>query len=107
VPADPDPDYAAVRLRGQGDVGDQGAQQPLAVLVAGGRGVPEPGEVGGEFLQLDGAGQRRQRVLGCGQGLLGVGEGGELGLPTGSRLRATSRFSGSTEWKARSARSAS
>ncbi|MFC9769087.1 hypothetical protein [Rhodococcus jostii] len=32
---------------------------------------------------MHGAGQRRQRVLGCARGLLGVGEGGELDLPAG------------------------
>src|ERR1019366_2421474 len=43
VPADPDPYFAAVRFGQQGDVGDQGAQQPLAVLGGGGAGVPEGG----------------------------------------------------------------
>src|ERR1017187_119784 len=59
VPADPDPYFAAVRFGQQGDVGDQGAQQPLAVLGGGGAGVPEGGQVGGEFLQVSPAGQRR------------------------------------------------
>src|ERR1019366_3941448 len=62
VPADPDPYLGAVGLGEQGDVGDQGAQQPFAVLVAGGGRVPQGGQVGGEFLQLGAAGQRRQRV---------------------------------------------
>src|SRR5215472_17545447 len=56
VPADPDPHFAAVGLGQQVDVGDQGAQQPLAVLGAGGAGVPEGGQVFGEFLQLGAAG---------------------------------------------------
>ena len=66
-----------------GDIGDQGAQQPLAVLAAGVGRVPEPGQVGGEFLQFGPAGQRRQRVAGVLQRLLGFGEGGEPGLPAG------------------------
>ena len=51
------------------------------LLVAG--GVPERGQVGGEFLQLGPAGQRRQRFAGGLQCLLGLGEGGESGLPAG------------------------
>ena len=31
---------------GEGDVAEQGAQQPLAVLVAGGRGPPQGGQIG-------------------------------------------------------------
>ena len=88
VPADPDPDFAAVGFGQQGDIGDQGAQQPLAVLAAGRRGVPQAGQVGGEFLQLGPARQRRQR-LGRGlQCLPGLGEGGEPGLP--AALQSTS-----------------
>ena len=83
VPADPDPDLGPVGLGQQGDVGDQGAQQPLAVPGAGGGRVPQGGQVSGEFLQLGPAGQRRQRVLGGLQRLLGLGEGGEPGLPAG------------------------
>ena len=56
VPADPDPGYAGVGLREQGDVGDEGAQQPFAVFAAGGGCVPEAGQVGGELLQLGPAG---------------------------------------------------
>src|SRR6266542_2769174 len=83
VPADPDPDLGLVGFGQYGDVGDQGAQQPLAVLAAGGRGVPQPGQVGGEFFQLGPARQRRQRFGGGLQRLLGLGEGGEPGLPAG------------------------
>jgi hypothetical protein len=64
VPADPDPYFAAIGLGQHGDVGDQGAQQPFAVPGAGGRRVPQGGQVSGEFLQVAPAGQRRQRVLG-------------------------------------------
>jgi hypothetical protein len=82
VPADPDPDLGLVGLGQRGDIGDQGAQQPLAVLVAGGGGIPQPGQVGGDLLQLRPAWQRRQR-LGVQQCLLGLGEGGEPGFPAG------------------------
>src|ERR1039457_1967484 len=83
VPADPDPYFAAVRLGEQGDVGDQGAQQPFAVPGAGGGRVPQGGQVSGEFLQVLPAGQRRQRVLGGLQRLPSLGQGGEPGLPAG------------------------
>src|ERR1017187_9907914 len=83
VPADPDPYFAAVRLGEQGDVGDQGAQQPFAVPGAGGGRVPQGGQVSGEFLQVLPAGQRRQRVLVGLQRLPGLGQGGEPGLPAG------------------------
>jgi hypothetical protein len=76
VPADPDPGPGLVGLGQQGDVGYEGAQQALAVLVAGGRIIPEPWQVGGELLQLGPAGQRRQGLRGCRQRLLGVGEPG-------------------------------
>src|SRR5260370_1214581 len=83
VPADPDPYFAAVRRGEQGDVGDQGAQQPFAVPGAGGGRIPQGGQVSGEFLQVVPAGQRRQRVLGGLERLLSLGEGGEPGLPAG------------------------
>ena len=83
VPADPDAHLAGSLLGEQGDVGDQGAQQPFAVLGAGGGRVPERGQVSGEFLQLRPAGQRRQRVPGGLKRLPGLGEGGEPGLPAG------------------------
>src|ERR1700756_4716900 len=44
VPADPDPHLADVGFGEQGDVGDEGAQQPFTVLVAGGGTVPECGQ---------------------------------------------------------------
>src|SRR6266566_3043511 len=83
VPADPDPDFGLVGFGQQGDVGDQGAQQPFAVFAAGGRGVPQAGQVGGEFFQVRPAGQRRQRFAGGLQRLPGLGEGGEPGFPAG------------------------
>ena len=55
----------------------------LRSLLAGGRGAPECGQVGGEFLQLGPARQRRQRFAGGLQRLLGLGEEGEPGLPAG------------------------
>ena len=45
--------------------------------------MPECGQVGGEFLQVGPAGQRRQRVAGVLQCLPGFGQGGEPGLPAG------------------------
>ena len=45
--------------------------------------MPECGQVGGEFLQVSPAGQRRQRFAGGLQGLLGLGESGEPGFPAG------------------------
>jgi hypothetical protein len=81
VPADPDPGPGLVGFGQQGDVGDQGAQQPLAVVAAGGGIVPEPGQVAGEFLQLGPAWQRRQRLRRGFQCLLDVGELGEAGFP--------------------------
>jgi hypothetical protein len=96
LPADPDADLVAVGLGEQGDVADQRAQQPFAVLLAGGGRVPELGQVGGQSLQVGSAGQRRQRLVGGRQRGLGLGQRGEFGLPAG--LQA---------WKARSARSAS
>src|SRR6266568_4378233 len=83
VPADPDPDLGLVGFGQHGDVGDQGTQQPLAVLAAGGRRVPQAGQVGREFFQLGPAGQRRQRLAGGLQCLPGLGEEGEPGLPAG------------------------
>ena len=74
-------DFAAVGLGQHADVGDQGAQQPFAVPGAGGRRVPQGGQVSGEFLQVVPAGQRRQRVLGGHQRLLGFSQGGKPGLP--------------------------
>src|ERR1019366_1481850 len=97
VPADPDPYPGLVGLGQQGDVGDQGAQQPLAVLVAGGRGMPQARQVGGEFLQVSLAGQRRQRGGGSLERLPGLGQGGEPGLPAGFQAagdQAVLRFDG-------------
>ena len=76
-------DLAGVGLGQHGDVGDQGAEQPFAVPGAGGRRVPEAGQVSGEFLQLSPARQGRQRVLGGLQRLLGFSQCGEPGLPAG------------------------
>src|SRR4029077_16645866 len=51
VPADPDPRLGGVGFGQQRDIGDQGAQQPFAVLVAGGGRPPECGEIGCQVLQ--------------------------------------------------------
>ena len=46
-PAQPDAQARGVAGGGgEGDVAEQGAQQPLAVLVAGGRGRPQGGQIG-------------------------------------------------------------
>lgn len=42
VPADPDPGLGQIRLGKQGDIGDKGAQEPLAVPGSGGGRVPQP-----------------------------------------------------------------
>ena len=97
VPADPDPDLGPVGLGQHGDVGDQGAQQPFAVLVAGGRRVPEGGQVGGEFLQL---GPARAAAAACrwaaSSACSASARAASLASQRASRVRATSRFSGST-----------
>src|ERR1039458_7541744 len=45
VPADPDPHLGLVGFGQQGDVGDQRAEQSLAVFAAGCRGAPQRGQV--------------------------------------------------------------
>src|SRR5574342_570700 len=67
----------------EGDVSDQGTQQPLAVLVAGGFGCPQRGQVGHGGGQLVGAGQLGLGVGLCGQGRVGLGQFGQRGLPPG------------------------
>ena len=69
--------------RGDGDVGEQGAQQPLAVLVAGGRGCPQGGQVGDGGGELAGAGQLGLGGALRGERRLGVGQAGEPGFPPG------------------------
>src|SRR3954451_24939081 len=83
VPADPDPDSGSVGLREQGDVGDQGAQQPFAVARGGGLGVPEPGQVAGQGLQVGPGGQWWGGVVEGLQRRFGLGQGGQAGLPAG------------------------
>jgi hypothetical protein len=68
----------------QPDVGDQGAQQALAVPGGSGGSVPQRRQVGGECGQAGPARQRRQRGLRGLQRVLGVGRGGEL-FPPGLR----------------------
>ena len=83
-PAQPDADLGRVAGdRGDGDVGEQGAQQPLAVFIAGGRVGPQGGQV------RDGRGELvRGGQLGLGRALrgqcgLGVGQASQPGLPAG------------------------
>ena len=65
----------ALRLRGEGDVGDERPQQPLAILVGGARGMPKTREIGRKRLEL-----RTRREWGD------RGAGGECGLGFGHRL---------------------
>jgi hypothetical protein len=84
VPAHPDPHGVQVGLWQQGDVGDEGAQQALAVAWAGGLRVPQPGQVHGEGLQRVGG---RQGWLGRLRGRkrrFRLDERGQLGLPIGT-----------------------
>ena len=83
MPAHPDPDGVWVGLGQQGDVTDQGTQQPLVVAWAGGRGVPRSRQVGGQRLQRVLSRQGRLGGLRGGQCRFGLGERGELGLPPG------------------------
>ena len=69
APADPDLELAAVGLGGERDVGDQRAQQPLAITMRGARRGPQRGQVAGERLEL------LARGLAAGHDVLG-----ELGL---------------------------
>jgi hypothetical protein len=80
LPADTDRDLWLVGLEGERDVGDQRAQQPLAVAVAGGRRGPEARQVAGERFDVAAGGEWR---LGAVAGELGLGvlEFSQLGLP--------------------------
>src|SRR5205085_2656211 len=53
------------------------------VFVAGGGCLPQSGQVGGQFLQLEASREGWARVVGGGESLLGFGQGGEFGLPAG------------------------
>ena len=103
----PDSGFALVGHGQQGDIRDQGAQQPLAVLGAGGRGAPQAGQVSGDFLQVSPVRQRRQRFTGGLQRLLGLGQGGEPGLPAGLQAAGDQPVLRLAGAKARSAGSAS
>jgi len=83
VPADPDAGLGQVGLGEQGDVGDEGPQQPLAVPGRGGRRVPQARHVGGEGLELGPGRQGRDGGLRLGQGLVGLGQGRQTRLPAG------------------------
>jgi hypothetical protein len=81
VPAHADANRVEVLLHQQGHVGDQGTQQPLSVAWTGGWRVPQPGQVGGQCAQRVVIGQWRLDGSGGRQRGLGLGEGGEFGLP--------------------------
>ena len=84
LPAQPDGRSGGILGgRGEGHVAEQGAQQALAVLVAGGRGGPQGGQVGDGSRQLVGAGELGPGGRLGGQRGLGLGEVGEPGLPPG------------------------
>ena len=79
---DPDAEVGLVRSEGQGDVGDEGAQQPLAVAVRGRRCGPQAREVAGE--RFDVGARRRRGLTGlAGEFGVGVGELAEFGFPAG------------------------
>src|SRR6266487_1071806 len=83
VPADADAELGPVGLGQHGDVSDQRAKHPLAVLGRGRRRVPQPREVAGQRVELGGFGERGELRLGGGQGLFGFGLRDELGFPAG------------------------
>ena len=94
VPADPDACLGEVGFGQQGDIGDEGAQQPFAVPGGGGGGVPQAGHVCGERFEF-GPGRA---VPGAQR--LGLGEGSSRrrpappGVPP-SGLRGCERRGGS------------
>ena len=82
APVDPDAEVGLVGSEGQGDVGDEGAQQPLAVAVRGRRCGPQAREVAGE--RFDVGARRRRGLTGlAGEFGVGVGELAEFGFPAG------------------------
>ena len=68
---------------GDGDIGDEGAQQPFAVFVAGGFGCPQHWQVGHRRGQLLGVGQLWLDLGLRGQGCVGFGQFSQRGLPSG------------------------
>jgi len=73
----------------QGDVGDEQADQSLALAHRGGRVVPERGEVGGQRADLLCLFVGEQPVAGLGGALVlvfGVGEFAQLSVPVGFEL---------------------
>ncbi|MEH6379004.1 hypothetical protein V7793_32390, partial [Streptomyces sp. KLMMK] len=82
MPAHRDADVAEFVVGQQDHVADHRSQEAFAVFRAGGRGVPEAGQVGGEGLDLGAAGQRRAGLTDVDELGLGLGQGGELLLPS-------------------------
>ena len=107
VPADADAGLGQVGLGQESDIGDERAQQPLAVSVCRRRRLPQLGDIGRQRLELSARRQGRGRRLRLGQRLLRLGHRHQRASQRDSRLRATRRFSCAQAWKARSARSAS
>ena len=82
VPAQSDPELVRIAGWHEGDVAEEGAQQPFAVLVAGGR-VPQAGQACCGFGELAGFGERGLFAELGGQGGLGAGQLGEPCFPAG------------------------
>ena len=97
VPADPDPDLGLVGLGEQGDVGDQGAEQPFAVPGAGSR-ARSTGRAGQQRVSPGRPGWAAVAAClwaawsACSASVRAA----SLASQRASRERATSRFSGST-----------
>ena len=75
VPQDPDASLCQVGLGQQGDIRDEGAQEPFAVSWRGGGRVPQRGHVAGEGFELGASGQFRSGSHLDGKSLLSLGEG--------------------------------
>src|SRR5260370_2117215 len=61
-PINPDMDLLARRLRAQGDVGDQRAEQALTIFGGGGRNVPQPRKTSRQRLAVLPRRKRRSRA---------------------------------------------
>jgi len=83
LPAQPDPQLVRIAGWHEGDVAEEGAQQPFAVLVAGGGRVPQAGQACCGFGELAGFGERGLFAEQGGQGGLGAGQLGEPRFPAG------------------------
>lgn len=87
APVDPDADLGLVGPGGERDVGDQRAQQPLAITVRGGGRGPQARQVAGQRLDVGARGRCGLDGV-AGELGFGVGELAQLGLP--ARLEGAS-----------------